>query len=429
MVGRRRWLVERRAAAGLTQEALAARVEVERTTIARWETGANTPGLWVRSRLAVALDLTTEQLDGLLRAEPQDDGTNIVETLPEIQERQEAGRLLVLAAGATIDLEDDASSSWAEPVDRLTSPAPGRIGMTDVEHIRALTTAMRAVDHAHGGGACRDAIAAQVRWTQQLLAADATDEVRRHLLVALGDLHNLAGWASFDVGLFTTARRHFARALELGRHAGDASLSANVLYRLGKLHLHRGLSKEALRFFQFGQMLAQGGCGVTDAILWANAAWAYAFLGDRTQMNTALSAATALYESADHDRVESWAAFFDHTDLHASAGVALTSLTDPGEADTNRAIEHLSAAVAQRGPDMARSRSFEHTALAVAHLRVGAIEEGIAFGHEAIDEATAVRSVRTVEKLEPLRAEAARLTTRSGATDLAHRISTLQPTA
>jgi DNA-binding XRE family transcriptional regulator len=127
MVGRRRWLAERRAAAGLTQESLAARVEVERTTIARWETGATTPGLWVRSRLASALDLTTDELDRLLRVDATDGSTRVDETLPEPQERREAGRLLVLAAGATIDLEDDASSSWAEPVDRLTSPAPGRI--------------------------------------------------------------------------------------------------------------------------------------------------------------------------------------------------------------------------------------------------------------------------------------------------------------
>jgi hypothetical protein len=32
---------------------------------------------------------------------------------------------------------------------------------------------------------------------------------------------------------------------------------ANVLYRMGRLHLHRGMLKEALRLFQLGQIAAQ----------------------------------------------------------------------------------------------------------------------------------------------------------------------------
>ena len=38
------------------------------------------------------------------------------------------------------------------------------------------------------------------------------------------DLDNLAGWTSFDVGLFGAARGYFARALTQARRAGDASL-------------------------------------------------------------------------------------------------------------------------------------------------------------------------------------------------------------
>jgi len=426
MGNRRSRLAERRRALGLTQEALAARCDVERTTVARWETGFMEPGLWIRARLAEALEVTLRDLETLLAPGPGEEPATI-EVLPDGQERKEARLLLGQLASVAMAPELGADPAWAEPVDRLTASAPARIGMVDVEHVQALTAAMRAVDYAHGGGACRDAISAQVRWSQQLLAADAADETRRHLLIALADLHNLAGWASFDVGMFSTARRHFARALEQARHAGDDSLAANILYRLGRLHLHRGLSKEALRFFQLGQLVAQDSCGVTDSMLWANMAWAYAYLGDRAKMDHAVSAANEAFGAADHDQAASWVRFFGEMDLHAVTGAALTSLPDPKGQEMERAIELVSTTVGLRGPEMARSRTFEHISLAVAHLRIGAHDEGIAYGHQAIDGAASVRSVRTIDRLEPLRVEAAAQPSRVGADDLAQRITELQP--
>jgi tetratricopeptide (TPR) repeat protein len=126
-----------------------------------------------------------------------------------------------------------------------------------VEQVESITSVMRALDYRYGGGACRDAVVAQVAWAQQLLGSRYAEEVRLRLHLALADLHNLAGWTSFDVGRWSPARRHFARALEQARAADDASLVANVLYRMGRLHLHRGMLKEALRLFQLGQIAAQ----------------------------------------------------------------------------------------------------------------------------------------------------------------------------
>lgn len=425
---RRSRLIERRRALGLTQEALAARCEVERSTVARWETGVMEPGLWVRARLAEALQVPLRQLEEFLAAGPAHD-TAVTEVLSDGQERTEARVLLGLLASVAMAPDQGADPEWAEPVDRLVAPGPARIGMVDVEHVQALTAAMRMVDYAHGGGACRDAIAAQVRWSQQLLTAEASDETRRALLIALADLHNLAGWASFDVGMFSTARRHFARALEQARHAGDDSLAANVLYRLGRLHLHRGLCKEALRYFQLGQLVVQDSCGVTNAMLWVNIAWAYAYLGDRAKMSHAFSAGQETFGTADRGRAASWVRFFGELDLNAVTGSALTSLPDARDQETARAIDLVTAAVEQRGPEMARSRTFEHISLAVAHLRLGAHDEGIAYGHQAIDGAASVRSVRTIDRLEPLLVEATAQSSRVDAGDLSQRITDLRPTA
>lgn len=61
-------LARARKAAGLSQEALAQRVGVERSTVVRWETTTIEPQPWIRPRLANALGVTAEELAGMLTA-------------------------------------------------------------------------------------------------------------------------------------------------------------------------------------------------------------------------------------------------------------------------------------------------------------------------------------------------------------------------
>lgn len=60
-------LAECRHAAGHTQESFAEKLGVDRTTIGRWERGAQSPQPWQRPDLAAALDISLDHLDDLLR--------------------------------------------------------------------------------------------------------------------------------------------------------------------------------------------------------------------------------------------------------------------------------------------------------------------------------------------------------------------------
>jgi len=77
----RRRLAERRKTLGLTQEALANLIGVERTTVARWERGEAEPLPWLRPKLASALRVSADRLEELLApgapagADPGDRGT------------------------------------------------------------------------------------------------------------------------------------------------------------------------------------------------------------------------------------------------------------------------------------------------------------------------------------------------------------------
>jgi tetratricopeptide (TPR) repeat protein/transcriptional regulator with XRE-family HTH domain len=64
----RRQLAQRRKAVGLTQEQLAERLGVDRTTVVRWERGETEPMPWLRPKLARALGVSADRIEELLAA-------------------------------------------------------------------------------------------------------------------------------------------------------------------------------------------------------------------------------------------------------------------------------------------------------------------------------------------------------------------------
>ncbi|MEU5943249.1 helix-turn-helix domain-containing protein, partial [Micromonospora sp. NPDC047548] len=74
MALKRHRLAQRRKTVGHTQESLAEKLGVDRTTIVRWERAESAPQPWVRLGLAEALQVTPDQLDELLNDLGKTDG-------------------------------------------------------------------------------------------------------------------------------------------------------------------------------------------------------------------------------------------------------------------------------------------------------------------------------------------------------------------
>lgn len=66
MARKRVKLVQRRKSQGFTQESLAEYLDVERSTVVRWETAETEPQPWQRPKLAAALNVTVGELQALL---------------------------------------------------------------------------------------------------------------------------------------------------------------------------------------------------------------------------------------------------------------------------------------------------------------------------------------------------------------------------
>ncbi|WP_257901813.1 helix-turn-helix domain-containing protein [Saccharothrix obliqua] len=338
-----------------------------------------------------------------------------------VKRRKFLAHAAAITVGAAVFGTD--SGSWASSP--AQTPAPGRIGMTDVRQVEAATRALRTLDYQYGGGSCRDAVVAQLSWGQQMLGANATDLVKERLYVALADLHNLAGWTSFDTGLYDSARTHFAQALGLAKQGRKEELVANILYRMGRVYLHQNAPDDALKVFQLGQLAAQNsGSELAVGILCANEAWAYAKMGSDDQALKLLGRARDEFARANISEAPAWAKFFDANDLSAMIGTVHTELAQTVDTKYTRiAIPALSKAIGGYGEDMSRSRSFNLTSLSINHLLQGDIDHGARIGRQAIDLSEGLKSVRTKDRMRPLQVEAEKRRNNPDARELADRVA------
>ncbi|MBI1758451.1 MAG: helix-turn-helix transcriptional regulator [Actinobacteria bacterium] len=345
--------------------------------------------------------------------EPPDD------TEPPIRRRAFLGQAAAITLGAAVLAVDPTDRAMA-----AETPVPARIGAADVDRVTHATASLRSLDYRYGGGSCRSAVLAQLRWTQRLTEADCSEEVGRRLRLALADLHNLAGWTSLDVGLDEPARQSFLHALQLARLADDPDLVANILYRTGRISLHRGDATEALRLFRLGQLAAEDADSTLPlTVLAANMAWAHGHLGDVEAAERMLDLAEERLAQANLAAAPPWFRFFDESDLEALRGVTYLALGESDPRYTERAIGRLTAASEQRLPEMARSRAFDLTSLATAYLRHGEVDHGIAVAERAVAEVSTLTSARVIDKLRPLAAEAAKRPEHADARDLVDQLT------
>jgi hypothetical protein len=303
--------------------------------------------------------------------------------------------------------------------------APRTIGSSDVERLEADTRALRVLDHRHGGDACLGAVHSRIGDGRLMLDASAAEGVQRRLHVAMGDLHNLAGWVCFDVGLVGGARVHFARALVLagrGRHNG---LIADVSYRLGHMCLHHGARDEALDYFELGLLAAAGpGDEIAASILSINSAWAHARRGDGVRAVADLRRGRDLFAAADRTDVPSWAAFFTENDLSAMIGAVHTDLAQTvNHSHTRVAVPLLTGAIDGYGDGMARSRAFSLILLSINHLLDRNLDHGVALGFRALASAQSLASARIRDRMRPLGEQAGLHRSHAGSRELAARIA------
>jgi tetratricopeptide (TPR) repeat protein len=432
---RNRWLDELISESGCSHAGLARRVNqlggeqgldlrYDKTSVARWINGQQPRGV-VPSLLAEALSrklhrpVTVEDL-GMRDSSPlsPDLGLEFARSTPESVEivtevwRSDVNRreFLLNSTFASAALAAPSRDWLIAPVDEDVDRAGGpRVGLSDVEAVRATGEMFRRLDNKFGGGHARLAVVQYLNSdVAALLKGSYTDKVGRQLFGAVAELTRLAGWMAYDIGEHGLAQRYFIQALRLAQSSGDRVLGGYVLATMSRQATYLGHGREAVQLARAAQ---QGAKAVSTpaamAVFYSVEARGHGLVGDARSCSRALTAAESSLERTGDQEEPAWTSFFDEAQLADEFGHCYRDLGEPAQAQrfAERSLE-------LRSDSYARSKAFCQTVLATAFLQQDDLEQACAVGGQALEQVSRLRSVRGNEyilefgrKLAPYQSE------------------------
>ncbi|WP_046766630.1 helix-turn-helix domain-containing protein [Jiangella alkaliphila] len=346
-MARRRDLAQRRRARGMSQETFADSVGVDRTTVARWESGTTAPQPWQRSRIADVLDVSLDDLDTLLIT--LEDGV--------VDDRGDDERLRhTLQNPSTVDLT-------------ATGDLRARLQHLDAQYDHVPTTSLLgAAGQLHG----------QVSY----LRANAGNGVVRHRLLAIeADSATFMGQLVWDVSRRRDHREPVAylkQAINAAREFGDPVREAYAVLRSSYIALYgeKDPTKGAVLADRAAKT-AQAASPALTGLALLHVAEGRAMTGDAPGCESALLEAEALLNSAatddtaaEHYTVHEW------TRLAGSCYLALGQ-HERAEPILRATVHALSA--------KRKSQAIAMGNLALALIRQHKLDEAAAAMHRTID--------------------------------------------
>lgn len=344
MPTRRERLAARRKAVGFSQEQLAEQLGVDRSTVARWESGETEPQPWIRPRLARALRLSLDQLDQLL------------------------------AGGGLAETEAAERMSHA-----LTHP-----GSADIVTIAHLRNQVEHLDeqYVHVPSSSLLAGAGQCLGQVRFLAAHAVSgRVRRELYAVEAEAAILMGQLVWDASQrrdHASARMYLDQAIDAARQVRDPAAEGLALLRKAMIALYG--ERDPREGLALAELTAETTGKVSDVLTglaMLHAAEAHAMLGDLASCEDALAAADSRFgRVGELDRAIE---LYSVTQFGRMAGSCYLFLED-----TKRAqglLETTAAALR----DHSKSQAIVLGNLALALIRQGNLDEAAGRLHEAID--------------------------------------------
>ncbi|KQV20849.1 MULTISPECIES: helix-turn-helix transcriptional regulator [unclassified Kitasatospora] len=400
-------LAGRRELAGHTQESLAAVLNVDRSTIHRWESGKSLPRPWQRARLADELGIDAAQLQALLQdqeapsgLQAQPDGSPAVHQPLKPPAESGTGRF---SLGSSETLVADWAASH-----HTTGLTSHQLWVTrdDIDVADSRLGMFRQLDHTHGAGPYAAQLATYIDTELAALlvrpAADK-DTVRERARVATGFLE-LAGYQAVDSGDPARAQAYYQRALALttatSNHAYGAYL---VAVNLGHLALHCEQPRTALQWTQAATAAAgTASSPATRAAITAVRARAHARMGQEAEASALLHEADLLLDSSVPTDEPPWIGYFTAAYLADEAAHCLHDLGRPPAARIQ-----LSDALEGVGRDKVRRLAIDAALLASTWLRTGDLDEACAAGRQAVSYAARTSSGRCVHRVADVLAQLA----------------------
>lgn len=429
MPGKRRGLARRRGAMGLTQERLAARLGVERSTIYRWESGEVTPQPDIQPRLARELAVSPAELvdllvEGASSVEPVTPSATVRVPVTARSPQPQVVRSVRDLQGR-IDLGTNPQDFLAATAVR--TPLPTRLGRTEVEHVRATTQAVALSENLFGGGLSCEAALAQLRWSGRLLDVQASNQIYREIAEAIGNLASVVAFAAFDIANYDAADRSFEFALWCADEADSWTLRANTLAEMARKAAYLRHRDEALELIEFAQVRSDRLTATGRAMLATLRARLLALNGQHAQALAEIDRADAEFADHDPDADPPWLCYYDTAEHQGSTGKALIPIARARNSP-EMAAGRLTTAVELQAADYPRSRTFSRIRLASLMMATGHPQEAVEIGNQAVIDTASLRSTRLMTELRGLARTASTHAQVGEVADLRHDIARLELT-
>ena len=344
MPAKRQRFAARRKAVGFSQEQLAERLGIDRSTVARWESGETEPQPWIRPRLARVLQVSLDRLGHLL------------------------------AGGGLTEAEVAERMSYA-----LTHP-----GSADIVTVAHLRNRVHHLDeqYVHVPSSSLLAEAGQSLGQVRFIAAHAVSgRVRRELYAVEAEAAILMGQLVWDASQrrdHASARMYLDQAIDAARQVRDPAAEGLALLRKAMIALYGERDPRA------GLALAEQTAATTSqvsdvltglAIL--HTAEAHAMLGELASCEEALAAADTRFGRVG--KLDAAIELYSVTQFGRMAGSCYLFLED------TRRAQGLLEGTAVALSDQSKSQAIVLGNLALALIRQGELDEAAGRLHEAID--------------------------------------------
>jgi hypothetical protein len=304
----------------------------------------------------------------------------------------------VVAASALVEPSRDWLITGADP--QVARAAGSRVGISDVEAVRAMTAALVDLDHRFGSGHVRPVLVHYLNSVVSgLLSGAYREAVGRELFGAVARLTELAGYMAVDTGQPGLAQRYYIQALRLARAAADVPLGGYVLASMSLQATYRGFGDEGVDLAQAALERNRGlATARTMSFFRLVEARAHARANDAVAAGAALKAAESWLERArSGDSDPTWLGFYSYDRFAADAAECYRDLKAPRQ--VRRFTEQ---ALSKPTEEFVRSHGLRLVVSAVAELESGNLDAACEQGVRAVEVAGRISSARTTEYVKDL---------------------------
>ena len=381
----------------VTQGWIAGRTGLAQSTLSNYKRGVNTAqfaatfekladGLDMPLRLRQALGLSGDapagsRPAGAMAGVPADtfDLQLLAEAIGRNGTRVKRRDMLALAAqlGATAALAQN--GVWERLAYALANP-----GATDEATVREMEARAAGFHHLEEivtAPALLKGLTAHLREVSTLLNGSADDpknELRRRLMVVVGESTVLAGWAASDMREAAAARNFYDTAMQAANQAGDPAIASCALAYRSYIPSTKGANGRArVLLTEALQNISETTSPATVAWIAARHAEESAQLGDQTQALASWGRAEEAFAIADPDEDRVWTRFLDQNrfdsyriatyskigkleEAQEAAAAILSRLTQPDKKKAVIIFEDIAAAFLARGSVNEASRAAQN---------------------------------------------------------------------